>query len=209
MKKRLIIITSVFVFVFAIILNKIINERNVQRLEQTFSEIYDDRLLVESYIYQLTDLFYKKKIVLLQNESVNYSTFHHSEMQKQTSEITDLTQKYSLTRLTENERRIFEKLKENIGRLKDAEAKLLVSGNRDTSELERICELSVGQLKLLSSIQVSEGNLLKENGKKVLLSSHLSVQLEWAIFLIIALLLLSILRKRKLHEDIFPSHQLN
>jgi hypothetical protein len=209
MKKRLIIVTSSFVFVFAIILNKIVNERNVQRLGLTFSEIYDDRLLVESYIYQLTDLFYKKKIVLLKNEGMNYSAFSRGEMQKQTSEIIDVTQKYALTRFAENEKQVFEELKENIGRLKDAEANLLVGGNRDSSELERICELSVGQLKLLSSIQVSEGNLLKENARKVLSSSHLAVQLEWAVLLFIAISLVSILRKRKIFEKIFPKYQLN
>jgi len=209
MKKRLVVITSIFVFVFAIIINKIVNERKVQGLDQTLSEIYEDRLLVESYIYQLTDLFYKKKIDLLKNEGLNYNTFQYKEMQKQTSEIVDLTGKYALTRLTENERQVFEKLRENTESLKSAEAKLFASRNKNTSELEKICELAVSQLKLLSSIQVLEGSLLKENGKKVLSSSHLAVQLEWAIYLVIVLLLISILRKGKLVEEIFPKHQLN
>lgn len=209
MKKRLIIITSIFVFVFAIIFNKIINERNVQRLGQTFLEIYEDRLLVESYIYQLTDLFYKKKIALLRLEGANINTSHHREMLKQTSEIADLSKKYASTRFTENERRIFEKLKENIAQLKTAEDKLLLNEHSETRELEKILDSSVGQLNLLSSIQVTEGNLLKNNGRKVLSASYLSVQLEWALLLIITLLFISTLRKKKIFEQIFPKYQLN
>jgi len=209
MKKRLIIITFIFVFVFAIILNKIVNERKVQRLGQTFSEMYDDRLLVESYVYQLTELFYKKKIALLQNEGLNYGAYSRGEMQKQTSEIIDLMRKYASTRFTDNERKVFEKLKENVGRLEDTEATLIVPESPESREVERICELSVAQLTLLSSIQVSEGNLLKEKGRKVLSSSHLAVQLEWAVFLIVMILLVSFFRKRKILEDVLSKHQLN
>lgn len=209
MKKRLIIITLIFVFVFAVIANKIVNERNVQHLKHTFSEIYEDRLLVESYIYQLTDLFYKKKIDLLYHENISYGANNKKEMQRQTSQIAEVAQKYSLTKLTETERQIFEKFADNIGRLKVVEARLSSLKGGDVSELRNIYESSFNQLKLLSSIQVVEGSLLKENSRKVLSSSHLATQLEWAIVIIIPLLLIPIFRKRKLYEDIFPSHQLN
>lgn len=209
MKKRLIIITLIFAFVFVVIANKIINERNVQHLEHTFSEIYEDRLLVESYIYQLTDLFYKKKIDLLYHEKMSYEANDKKEMQMQTSEITEVAKKYALTKLTETERQIFEKFADNIGRLKVVEARLTSLKEGDARELKYIYESSFNQLKLLSSIQVVEGSLLKENSRKVLSFSHLTAQLEWAIVILIPLLLIPIFRKRKLYEDIFPSHQLN
>ena len=108
MKKRSAITTLIFVFVFVAMINKIVNERNVQHLGQAFSEINDDRLLAESYICQLTELIYKKKIALIRHENAAYNAEDKREMQKQTLEMTEIAGKYASTKLTENERNIFE-----------------------------------------------------------------------------------------------------
>lgn len=209
MKKRITIISLIFVFLFAAIVTKIVNERHVQHLGNVFSEMYDDRLLVESYIYQLSDLFYKKKIVLLSHERMIYDTQSKKEIQRQTSEIAEVARKYALTKLTEPERRIFEKFADNIIRIKITEAGLTSFKDAEIAKLEEICDLSLTHLKILSSIQVEEGNLLKENSKKVLSASYMAAQLEWSVFIIIPLLFMAILRRRKLFEDVFPQHQLN
>lgn len=207
MKNRLTIILLIFVFVFAAIINKIINERNVQHLGQTFSEIYDDRLLVESYIYQLSELFYKKKIVLLHHSSMTSND--KIETQKQTSEITEIARRYALTKLTENEQQIFEQLSENIERLKGAEARMYSNDDSAIKEVKEICELSFNQLKLLSSIQLQEGNSLRQEGRKVLHSSEIAGRLEWAVYVIILLCVVSVQRKTRLLTNISKQSQLN
>jgi hypothetical protein len=209
MKKRLTLVSLIFAFVSAAIINKIVNERNVQHLGQTFSEIYDDRLLVESYIYQLTDLFYKKKIALLNHENRPYAAYNKSQIQKQTSEITELAGKYASTKLTVNEQKVFEQLSATIERLKAAEGRLHIPDNGAASELKEICELSFNQLKLLSLIQVAEGSLLKEDSKRVLNSSQIAGHLEWAIYAVILLCFVAAWRKKGMPSNIFKQFQLN
>ena len=51
--------------VFLMILGKNwYDERNVAKLGNSFASVYEDRLVVESYIYQLSDHLYQKKIML-------------------------------------------------------------------------------------------------------------------------------------------------
>lgn len=209
MKKKFIILTSLFLFAFAIILNKLINEQNVQRLGQTFSEIYDDRLLVESYIYQLTELFYKKKIALLTNDQEVLPENTKNDMRKQTSEITATAGKYALTKFTANEQKIFRDLTVNIARLETTEVMMRLGKDHYTAQLEDICLSSLGQLKLLSTIQVREGNSLKESGHKAVYASQVAGQLEWAVYVIVLLVLVSAQRKNGLFKGLFQKYQLN
>jgi hypothetical protein len=51
--------------VFMLILTKNwLDERNVAKLGISFASVYEDRLVVESYIYQLSDRLYQKKSLL-------------------------------------------------------------------------------------------------------------------------------------------------
>ena len=209
MKKQLAVISIIFVLVLIIIVNKIVVERTVEQLGKTSAEIYSDRLLAESYIYQLSDLFYKKKITLLSSEINSQYKIDKNAIQKQTSDITEVIRKYSLTKFTESEWVIFEKLKNNVMRMKVAEMKLFSRQAGDTGELIRYCEMSSDHLNLLSSIQVSEGNSLNKSSKKVLAFLHLFAELEWALYVIILILLVSNLRDRKILGNIFPKYQLN
>ena len=209
MKKQLAIISIIFVLVLIIIVNKIVVERTVEQLGRTSAEIYSDRLLAESYIYQLSDLFYKKKITLLSSEINSQYKIDKNEIRKQTSDISEVIRKYSLTKFTESEWVIFEKLKNNVMRMKVAEMKLFSRQASDTGELIRYCAMSSDHLNLLSSIQVSEGNSLNKSSKKVLAFLHLFAELEWALYVIILILLVSNLRDRKILRNIFPKYQLN
>lgn len=208
MKKQLTSITLTFILAFVVIITKINGERAMQNLERSSSEIYDARLLAESYVYQLSDLFYKKKITLLSFDTMKHSAQDKSEIQKQTSDIIEVIGKYSLTKLTESESAVFSTLKENVTLVKLAETKLLSQQTNNTEELIKYCEQSFNQLNLLSTIQVSEANLLNESTKKVLASLQLTAQLEWAIYLIILLLVISILRHGKAFKEVLPKHQL-
>lgn len=209
MKRKLGVISIAFIFVLAVVVNKLINERTVENFGRAFLEMHDDRLLAESYIYELNDLFYKKKVTLLVHELHKQSKIDKNEIQRQTSSIIEVIRKYSITKFTENERVIFEKLNDNVRHLKIAEAKLFSQQISDINELIKHCETASDYLTSLSAIQVSEGNLLNESSKKTVAFSRLVAQLEWAVYIIILLVLISNLRYRKIVEIIFPKHQLN
>lgn len=197
------------ILVLAVVVNKIINERTVENFGRAFLEMHNDRLLAESYIYELNDLFYKKKITLLVHEIHKQTKIDENEIQTQTDGIVEIIRQYSITKFTENERAIFEKLKDNVRCLKIAEARLFSQQISDINELIKHCETASDYLTSLSAIQVSEGNSLNERSKKTVAFSQLVAQLEWAVYICILLVLISNLRYRKIVEIFFPKYQLN
>src|SRR5690606_37619407 len=114
MKKQFTIILLSFFIVLVVIGSKVISERNVQNIGHSFSEIYHDRLLVESYVYQLNELFYRKKIALISSDNRQFTDAEENEIVAQTLEMFAIVDKYSSTKLTQNERVVFDKLKENV-----------------------------------------------------------------------------------------------
>lgn len=205
MKKRYIVLGFVLVLILTIVVNKINTEKNVKRLSRTSEEIFEDRLLPESYIYQLTELFYNKKLLL---KKIQDTATHEKEFLKQTFEIIQLAEKYALTRLTEKEKTAFQNLAENIGLLQQAENVRLRKGNNG-GEIERICDHSLLQIKILSSIQVAEGKRLKESGARITSSSEISGQLEWALYFILLLLFFSFIQKGNNFNETIKDYQLN
>ncbi|MBL7931486.1 MAG: hypothetical protein JNL60_06275 [Bacteroidia bacterium] len=205
MKKQFIVTGFVLAFILTIVVNKINTEKNVKQLSRTSSEIFDDRLLPESYIYQLTELFYKKKLLLNQ---IQDTATHEKEFLKQTLEIIHLAEKYAVTRLTEKEKSALQNLAQNIGLLQQAENVRFRKGN-NSGEIERICDHSLLQIELLSSIQVAEGKRLKESGAKITSSSEISGQLEWALYFILLLLFFSFIQKGNTFNETSKDYQLN
>lgn len=208
MKKQFVVVAFVFLLIVTVVVNKINTERNVQRLSETFSEMYDDRLVAESYIYQLSDLFYNKKLAVAQTETSYPQAGLKKELRKQTADIRLLAEKYALTRLTEKEKTTFQNLAENIGQLQAAE-KGLNGGDWNVAEIREICDQSLNHLKQLSSIQIKEGKVLKESSGKIVSSSEITGQLEWALYFVLLLVFLSISQKQKIFKGIKSDYQLN
>src|SRR5688572_3380121 len=75
-----------------------ISEKKLAGVENAFEEIYEDRLVVESYIYNLNDALYRAKLQLMSRE------IDDAQAALLGKQITELTGKYAQTKLTKDER---------------------------------------------------------------------------------------------------------
>lgn len=175
-----------------------LDKRNLNGIENSFSEIYRDRLLAESYIFELNDLLYRKKILLMQAPSAEH-TSQHQEIDK---EIGPLLERYEKTRLTAAENVQYLGLKEALRDL------LPASHNSAAVQIEA-CERAIISLRSLSGIQVMEGKQLNESNHRYVSESAAAIQLEWAIYFVTLLVVAALAANRINFSGKIQGHLLN
>lgn len=171
-----------------------IDKRNVNTLNTSFSSVFEDRLLVESYIFQLTDHLYQKKILytactdyFLPDDLRTKITYHNNK-------ISTLVADYEKTLLTEAEAVYFTHLKTNLSEIQNLENKLILSSaNNENSaalmeKMQNGFDIALLDLNRLSRIQIEEGRLLNDQSKKITAGANMLTQFELVMIIGVGLL---------------------
>ena len=184
------ILGVVFLLVFA---KNWYDERNVAELGNSFASVYEDRLVVESYIYQLSDHLYQKKILLDNCSSQENLVNLQARFGEHNAAINSLLQNYEKTKLTAAETTCFQNLKANITSIEQLESNYLAgTGNGMTKaklSMDKSYGLAARNLHQLSGIQIAEGKLLNEQSKKLIAGSSILTQFELVILIGVGLLI--------------------
>lgn len=167
-QKALASVLLAVVFLF-IILNNIYERRNISKLNESFSSIYRDRLLAESYIYLFSDLLHNRAELNKKNVST-------AQIELIDEKLLLLVKDYEATVLTQQESSYFDSFKEVI--LIEDKIQTKINYSAAFALLER-----------LSNIQVDEGTRLKKESSSMFLGSDISFKLEMAILIVIALIM--------------------
>lgn len=180
---------TAFLFVFV---KNIMDRKQVEKLGVSFSSIYEDRLVVESYIFRIADLLHHKKTVL-EGCGLPHNKNQESQMQQDDTHIYQLVQEYGKTRLTTRESAIFKQLQQNLENIKQKEADVL----RHANDIEKINSLkhtlqsdyttATQQLHLLSAIQLAEAKNMHHQSQQMIFGSALLTELEFALIIIAGL----------------------
>ena len=187
------LLAAIFVLVFV---KNMVDSRHVTQLGTSFSSVYEDRLMVESYIYKLSEHLFRKKIMI--DSCSNQVTagiikpliIGHNEA------IKKIIEQYDKTKLTEAETKYFNSFKENVTELAGMENDFLArmgSGEVSLSAkslIDKQFDDASLNLGYLSAIQVSEGRILNDHSKKIVAGSSLLTQFEMGILIAIGLMIL-------------------
>ncbi len=177
-----------------IVLKNIYDKHNVDELGTTFSSVYEDRLLVESYIYELSGHLYQKKM-MLDNLSEQDEANLLAQFETRNAAISTIISDYEKTKFTEPESICFNDFKNNVATLQILESQYLSLAGNDAKlaetrqQLNKTFTVAANDLHKLSDIQVSEGKLLSDNSKKIVAGSSLLTQLELAILIGLAVMI--------------------
>src|SRR5688500_17113964 len=101
------------IFVLLFVKNAMVS-KNVTDLGISFSSVYEDRLLVESYIYRMSEHLFRKKIMIDTARSRASTLQIKSAIGQYNEAIHALIKAYESTKLTIAERTHFNDLKTNI-----------------------------------------------------------------------------------------------
>ena len=188
--KAALILGIVFLLVFV---KNWYDERKVSELGDSFASVYEDRLVVEGYIYQLSDHLYQKKIMLDNCSSQENLTNLQARIGEHNAAINLLILNYEKTKLTDVESDYFQDFKANVSAIENLESKYMAGVNSAPAEVKTAMDqtylFASGNLHKLSGIQLAEGKMLSEKSKKMIAGSSLLTQFELVVLIGVGLLI--------------------
>ena len=187
------LLAAIFVLLFV---KSMMDNNNVVKLGTSFSSVYEDRLLVEAYIYRMSDHLFRKKIMIDSASTAGYVSQIRPAVERYNETIRSIIEAYEMTKLTEAETRYFNDYKKNVGELMEAERMFFErvqagrEGAPEKAAIDRHFNLASTNLDRLSGIQISEGKLLNDNTQKIVAGSSILAQFEIGILIAIGLMVM-------------------
>ncbi|MEC3963895.1 MCP four helix bundle domain-containing protein [Flagellimonas halotolerans] len=185
------ILAAAFILVLA---SNRLNQRNFSTVEQSVNSVFEDRLVVQEYIYRLNNLFHKKELALAKNEL-------NTNMLAESSDIEKILSDFAKTELTVKESRYLSDLRSSYSELQEMEKNLSVKNASGSAEMKRDISSKLtrinNDLDELSEVQLSEGRQLTQRSQRSLGMNQLLSRLEIVFLVIIGILFLLIVFHRE------------
>ena len=185
------LLAAIFILLFV---KNLVDSNNVVQLGDSFSSVYEDRLVVESYIYRLSEDMFRKKFMLDTCSSTASAARIKPVVDDYQERIDALIVDYEETKLTEAETTYFRKFKDNINQLESFEDAFFAQGDQGRDSVRALMNVQFNQastnLDHLSAIQLSERKLLNERSQKIVAGSSILTHLEIGILIAIGLMVL-------------------
>lgn len=185
----------------------LLERQSFRAVSSTLSDVYEDRLLVESYIFQISEkLFTIQKLVDHCTLNFDYSKAV-LEISKEEQEILKLVAAFEATQLTEQEATLLADFKRIIEKdLSIKSYQLLYNDSSGVNEVQvKVYDQKIARaqqdLEKLSAIQLEEGGKLVSKAKTLINRSQIWAQFELALLLIFILVIYIYIFKKPLQED--------
>lgn len=186
-----VLLTLILLIVLA---NNLEERYRMRQLGHSFQSVFEDRLMVESYIYRLSELIHDKYQNMEKLGSHSTSGEAACIFNEETTLIRELLTEYEMTFLTEKESALFSSLKTAFSELSSQENGIILAMQNDLpvaslkSGIHSTLEQISGMLSGLSDIQIVEGKRLNEHSHQIILARASSSRLELTILIVLGLL---------------------
>ena len=185
----------------------LLERQSFRAVSSTLSDVYEDRLLVESYIFQISEtLFAIQKLVDHCTINYDYSKVV-GEISKEERTILKLVSAFEATQLSEQEAALLADFKLIIEKdLSIISYQLLYSDSSGVNvEQVKVYDQKIARaqqdLGKLSSIQLEEGEKLVSKAKTLINRSQIWAQFELALLFILVLVIYVYIFKKPVIEE--------
>ena len=185
----------------------LLERQSFRAVSGTLSNVYEDRLLVESYIFQISEKLFKIQR-LVDHCTINYDyskTVVEISMEEQA--ILKIFGAFESTQLTEQEALLLADFKRIIEKdLSIKSYQLLYSDSSGVNEEQvKVYDQKIARaqqdLEKLSAIQLEEGGLLVSKAKTLINRSQIWAQFELALLFILVLVIYVYIFKKPVVEE--------
>lgn len=197
------------VIIVLVLLNNLRSRRHISRLDKSVSSIYQDRLLPATYLYEISNRLYQKRLMLEEKSGLRAGWASWKE--EKDKEIDSLVKIYDSTYLTKEEQEQWTRFKQQLKRYTEMEnagfAEMSDSMHLSAASegsLDEQFRQSVALLNNLAVIQAGEGKNLQTGSHDIASGSVLGSHLEMVLLIVLglmALILLSMSDKHVLNAD--------
>ena len=162
--------------IFTLVLTtNLIDRNNFVRVKDSVVTIYEDRIIANDLIFEMSELVHEKEIAIVLSDSVFFNQMNLNV----NSNIQNLISRFELTKLTIEESKIFRELKNNFQTLINSENKFINSNFSDKTKVLKYISNIKFNLDDLSKVQLNEGrkqmSISKHAIDKVELFTHIEV----------------------------------
>lgn len=178
------ILGILLVFVLIVTTN-LIDRNNFVRVKDSVVTIYEDRLIANDLIFEISKLIQEKEIAAV----VSDTHFYAQKNQAVNTNIQGFIARYQETKLTKEERIVFENLKSDVEILFKIESEFIATGFEDKSKLiNHIFEIKE-DLYNLTKIQLEEGKRQMSISQKAIETVELFTQIEIYLLVFLAVII--------------------
>lgn len=175
-------ILMVFVLILA---TNLIDRNNFLRVKDSVVTIYEDRLVANDLIFDISKSIQEKEVAVIKLDSV----FFFDKNNQINEGLHDFIKTFEETKLTTKEVLVFDDLKQNFKKVKDSEIVFIQSKLRNSNDLEKAILQVKKNLHDLSKIQLNEGSRQMSISKKAIDTVELFTQLEIYILIFLAIII--------------------
>ena len=185
-----VLLAAIFAVIF--IVNRIENNK-INELGKSMNSVYEDRLMVENYIFRLSGLLYEKKILLDQCVGMEQGEEYFRYLRDQNTAIALLVEDYDRTQLTEQEATLFNDFKNQLLVIQNQESRFLNSDDGSNEVLASSLNASFQNANVLlmglSNVQINVGKSVNERSKELVAGSTILTRFELGMLVIIGILI--------------------
>jgi hypothetical protein len=188
-------LTVIFVFLF---IKNVSDKRHFNELGDSFSAVYEDRLLAESYIYEMSNHLSRKKVLV--DDCTTKEDFNQikDKIKAHNNAIETLIGSYEKTKLTPSEEVLFKDFKKKIGDGLALEQKHIYQSDFSNAEnakqvLDEAFYGVLNTLNHLSNIQITEGAKINKTSQKIIMGSASDTHFELTLLIVLGTIILTLI----------------
>lgn len=175
-------ILIVFVIIVA---TNLIDRNNFLRVKDSVVTIYEDRLVANDLIFEMSKSVQEKEVAVALSDSI----FFLEKNKQLNTDIQDFVSKFEQTKLTTKEAQIFKTLKNNLESLKNSETTFIESKFVQKATITKQISDVKENLYDLSKIQLNEGGRQISISKKAIDTVDLFTHIEIYILIFLAIII--------------------
>lgn len=132
-----------------------LHKKHFSEINHTVNSVYKDRVVVQSYIYQLINIFHQKELQLIQGKELSGNATNNEKVKK-------LLIDFSMTELTPHESSLLNDLNRQFKKLTELESKMVQPSEKANNAIDLDAIKMLHEIKKsldgLTEVQLDEGN---------------------------------------------------
>ena len=201
-----------FLLILLEMLNGLSHKSNMLEMNDSFSEIYKDRLLAQNYIHQLTEQIYLKKIRIVKS-SIPEKNVDIMFLTGQNDVLKKIIRNYEQTKFTIDERHLLNSFKTTFGTLTVIEKEIAgvtnqIARQQLLNSYEQSTNNLLSQLQQLTNIQLVEAARLNNDSKRIFGSEIILSRFNWTLIIIIGVIIQALIFTSKSTLPKMPQNEL-
>ncbi|MFC4874907.1 MCP four helix bundle domain-containing protein [Negadavirga shengliensis] len=180
---------------FLILVKSLIDKSNVDKLEESFITVYEDRLVVQDYIFHISELLFRMRLLVADTESMEEYISVKKQVMDYHDQILRIIEEFEKTRLTAKEEEYLVEFKDLVSQKLEIESYFTNLHEEDNAYQQSVAKFNTDfervffDLRELAKIQLREAEKLTDQSYRIKARSDIWLQFEYAVLFILLIII--------------------